>query len=73
MALTIVAFFFGIGGMTCVALGMHLIPILGWRKMLMLTITPIFPAIVLLLISPESPRYYLHTHQTDKVVEIQAI
>ena len=70
MALTIVAFFFGIGGMTCVALGMHLIPILGWRKMLMLTITPIFPAIVLLLISPESPRYYLHTHQTDKVVEV---
>eukprot|EP00944_MAST-04C_sp_MAST-4C-sp1_P007023 g7023.t1 len=70
MALTIVAFFFGVGGMTCVALGMHLIPILGWRKMLMLTITPIFPAIVLLMMSPESPRYYLHTHQTEKVVEV---
>ena len=70
MALTIVAFFFGVGGMTCVALGMHLIPILGWRKMLMLTITPIFPAIILLMMSPESPRYYLHTHQTEKVVEV---
>jgi hypothetical protein len=73
MALTIVAFFFGIGGMTCVALGMHLIPILGWRKMLMLTITPIFPAIVLLLISPESPPLYLFDVYVDNTVEIQAI
>lgn len=70
VALTIVAFFFGVGGIVCVALAMYLIPILGWRKMLMLTITPIFPAIILLCTAPESPRYYLHTGQIDNCIEV---
>jgi len=49
---------------------MYLIPVLGWRKMLMLTITPIIPAIILLCTAPESPRYYLHTGQIENCVEV---
>ncbi len=68
IALTIVAFFFGVGGMVCVALGMYLIPLLGWRRMLMLTITPIIPALILLVTTPESPRYFLHSGQIKECV-----
>mmetsp|Transcript_18450 Transcript_18450/g.30046 ORF Transcript_18450/g.30046 Transcript_18450/m.30046 type:complete len:536 (-) Transcript_18450:47-1654(-) len=60
---------FGMGAIVISGVSWAVIPSLGWRWLIRIAAFMAVPAFVLLVFVPESPRFYIMTHQFEKCVE----